>query len=235
MDDPWADPWGEASAKTQSQGKPPLPTWDPLSTAAPDHIQPNLQTEMPSWEPKGTDAWTPSPDPAASGWGGDDQLSWTTTSLPLNDVVSETPNLKSLDPNVTEEDLVEHDRDVTATATPGDTSLHSPGIAPVDLSPPFLAPVVPPPLQSPNLALDGFGGFETGPDSASGDADGWSPSPGGFIEVKDDVWKNSWEAPRVDQSDGEQQDEWETARQRQEEQDRHVVRSSTHWIASFVN
>lgn len=234
MDNPWADPWDETSKKTTTQHDKPLqPKWGSLPTLE----LPKPDVEPPSWEPQDTVPWAaPTDNTPLPSWGVEEP-SWTPPDPPnLDEIVISAPEAVSNDePQSEPEDQDEEGTDsVSLPATPV--------VPPRDPLPPVAPPPPPPPplevtpisfsaaspsLKTPRDLDDGFGGFESGLDSATDEDGGWGASPDPYLEsepVGGEVWGSSW--GEQSSSDREEQpDEWEAARKQKEEQDKHVVSS----------
>ncbi|KAF5335967.1 hypothetical protein D9611_006389 [Ephemerocybe angulata] len=238
MDDPWADPWGDSSKKAPTEDVKPLESkWNAVPSLG-ESIRTVKPVEPPSWEPKESTAWAPPTvqvDPAPS-WG-DELPSWTSPGSSLdNPTTIESFSLAEGEDSTTRFDQAE-ESDESRPSTPTtqviepDDEEASPVVAPVDLPAPSFRNSSPGIGQSQELEVDGFGGFESGLESAATeDNAGWLPSPNSFTEpeaVGGDVWGNSWGSEdSISQAQEEEQpDEWEAARQRKEEQDKHVILS----------
>jgi hypothetical protein len=86
-----------------------------------------------------------------------------------------------------------------------------------------------------DLDADGFGGFETGLDSATEDNPGWLPESDPFSETKtgtEDVWGHTWggSAPEEEEP-AAQPDEWEAARLQKEEQEKQKQEQDKHVVS----
>ncbi|KAJ2919538.1 hypothetical protein MD484_g879, partial [Candolleomyces efflorescens] len=217
MDDPWADPWDDS--------KKPAPAAVPAWGTPPSLSTDSAQQPVSSWGPQETASWTApaaQPDPQPS-WGGED--SWSSPQSTLSGSANAPIALH------TEDDDEDHSTPDT-TASP---------VSPVE--PAFAAPLpigtpsrTLTPLKEPqDLDADGFGGFETGLDSATEDNPGWLPESDPFSDTKaagGDVWGTTWGGTASEEEEEEssaaQPDEWEAARLQKEEQDKQKQEQDKH-------
>ncbi|KAJ2934878.1 hypothetical protein H1R20_g2238, partial [Candolleomyces eurysporus] len=206
MDNPWADPWDDSKKPAA------VPAWDPPPSLSTD----SAQEPVSSWEPQETVSWTaPAAEPEPQSWGGD--ASWSSPHSTLEGSINAPITLQSEDDD---EDYSTPD----APASPVDVTPEPSLAAPIPIGSP---PRTLTPLNEPqDIDADGFGGFETGLDSATEDNPGWLPESDPFSETKaggEDVWGNTWGGSASEEEHAAQPDEWEAARLQKEEQDKHVV------------
>ena len=250
MDNPWADPWNETSKKTTAaQDKPVEPKWDPLPTLGVPKL-PEPEIEPPSWDPQESVSWTAptaSPPPPLPSWGVEEP-SWAPTAPTTSD---EIPITVVPIPSVVEDEHPiagpsRHEGDdheaaynvsepVAPIVPPSDT-FPSPTAPPLEIAPISFGSTSPS-IKTPRDLDDGFGGFESGLDSAADEDGGWGASPDPYLESDQAggaVWGSSWgdHASSRHEVEEEQPDEWEAARKQQEEQEKQRQQQDKHVVSS---
>jgi hypothetical protein len=95
---------------------------------------------------------------------------------------------------------------------------------------------VSPSIRKPRDLDDGFGGFESGLDSAADEDGGWGASTNRYLEsdqVGGAVWGSSWgDHASSSREKEEQPDEWEAVRKQQEEQEKQKQQQDKHVVSS---
>ena len=236
MDDPWANAWGEPKSSLTDAAL--SPDWSAPSVSV-LHGDNEDDLSTPSWSTNPTTQWTEQDvsGSRASLWNHDTSNSaWNPPPSTFDRISLHT------DSNVQDESSFQ------IPISPGfrEFNARSPTPPPISVSPPATTPprIKTPDSPSPVIQknstivpsisipaaedIDGFGTFETAPDTA--ESVGWSPSKPSLSLPSADVaaWGATWEEPfsgTTDDNDDndEVDDAWEVARQQKAKQDQHVV------------
>jgi len=230
MDDPWANAWREPKSNLPDAALSSDWSAPSVSVLHGDH-EDDLST--PSWSIKPTTQWNEPDVSGASLWNHDPSTSaWNPPpstfdriSLHADSVQLESPFQIATSPGFREFNA--------QSPTPPPTSVSPPAATPPRIKlPDSPSPVLPhnstivPSISIPAAEdIDGFGTFETAPDTA--EAVGWSPSkpPLSLPSADATAWGSTWQDPfsgTADESD-EADDAWEVAREQKAKQDQHVV------------
>jgi hypothetical protein len=227
MDNPWTSGWSDETVKPAfNDTKPDItsPSWTAHSTGG------ETETDLasPSWttgadvkwaEPSDTQGslWSQTVDsPHLDAWG-----SSTYKGIHLGGLPLQPPSPQAEEDNEDQPSSSPVQREVI-------TPIPSP-VQEVTITPPR-APS--PTSESPHLPPSSsvFGSFETAVNAGTTtDDDPWSSSTSAFPPDTEEVnhWGSAWTAPKIDEdeiTENKLPDEWEVARQRKENMDRHVVR-----------
>ena len=227
MDDPWANAWGEPKSSLPDAA---LSSGWSAPSASVLHGDNEVDLSTPSWSTKPTTQWNDPGVSEASLWNHD-----TSTS-------AWNPPPSTFDKISLHADSIQHESSFQIPISPGFREFNSgsPSPPPIIVGPP---PASPPRIKtpdSPSLALpknstivppisipaaediDGFGTFETAPDTA--EFVGWSASKPALSLPSADVaaWGATWEES-FSEASHEIDDAWEVARQQKVKQDQHVV------------
>lgn len=230
MDDPWANAWGEPKSSLPDAAL--SSGWSAPSVSV-LHGDNEDDLSTPSWSTKPTTQWNDQDVSASALWNHD-----TSTS-------AWNPPPSTFDRISLHTDSMQNESSFQIPVSPGfrEFNARSPTPPPIIDSPPPASPplIKTPDSPSPTLPqnspivpsisipaaedLDGFGTFETAPDTA--ESAGWSPSKPTLSLPSADVaaWGATWEEPFSETTDDshEVDDAWEVARQQKVKQDQHVV------------
>ncbi|KIM44540.1 hypothetical protein M413DRAFT_25014 [Hebeloma cylindrosporum] len=230
-DDPWANAWGEPKSSLPDAAL--SPGWSAPSVSV-LHGDNEDDLSTPSWPIKPTSQWNEPDVSGASLWNQD------TSTLAWN------PPPSTFDRISLPADPVQHESSFQIPLSPGfrEFNAQSPTSPPTSIDPAITPPrTKAPDSPSPELSqtsttvpfisipsaedIDGFGTFETAPDTA--ESVGWSPSRSALSLPSADgtAWGTTWEEEQFSgttrESESEEVDDaWEIARQQKAKQDQHV-------------
>lgn len=224
MEDPWANAWGEPSKPTLSESSSSNWSAPSVSTIHGDH-EDDIST--PSWSVEPTTHWDEPSVTETSLWSNEVPSTWQPVRSTFDTIPLSTGSVPlPLFPTSTSE----QPENAMASSSSSPSDRNSPPGSPI----PETSPPKPTPLQLSRPATpDAFGTFKSADEFEETAHESWSPAKPTFSlpSADADAWGPSWDESNQSNSTKEPRtaDElnnaWETAKQRKENQDRHVVRT----------